>query len=466
MEFNGWPWASRWLVAAAALAAHGVRTDRVPAVALSFAALGLAVGIKVFALPVAAVLPPVAILLVRRQLRSARGLAWIAGGLLAATAVAAPWFAQTWQRTGHPFSPLPLELLGVTLGQTNDAMRWYIDRPEIDSSGFAEEIAAAARMFGLPGFADRAEPTLGIFTLIPVLLFIPGLIGLARTRWRAAVIVIVVSAPILLSFYGDGLRATRLVWAAVSGRYLLGAIAPIVLVAFAAGRPGGIYRRLYGGLLATGAGVLFIASDLAAWRSIEAIPAFAAASAVVALYLGARNISALKGRRVAIIATLLACTAPFAIDAYRVATRSAALRESVVLHPSPRYLIPALEAIEDSPSPHTIAMTSGPARDADNWLIYPLLGRQLENTVTYVPITADGSTPGFSRYDEVIAAGDFQAWWDRLDERGVTDVFCFSPRSLELIWMERRPELFQRVVGNGRDWGLYRIARRASSRAP
>ena len=39
----------------------------------------------------------------------------------------------------------------------------------------------------------------------------------------------------------------------------------------------------------------------------------------------------------------------------------------------------------------------------------------------------------------------------------MTEIMAFGPPSLELYWMESNPQLFERLAGNGSDWGLYRM---------
>ena len=113
-------------VSACAFAVHAVRTGRAESGFLCLLALGVASGIKIFAAPVALLL---ALVLVARGRHEARTRIWLGAGALAGALAVLPWLVRTWQLTGHPLSPLPVEFAGVELGVANDALRWYIYHP-------------------------------------------------------------------------------------------------------------------------------------------------------------------------------------------------------------------------------------------------------------------------------------------------------------------------------------------------
>ena len=105
---------------------------------------------------------------------------------------------------------------------------------------------------------------------------------------------------------------------------------------------------------------------------------------------------------------------------------------------------------------HSIAITSGSHHDADNWYMYYFLGRRLQNRLHYVPISTSGNFIAFGSDGERRRSGDYAAWVDRLASDGVSYVVSFQPRSVELDWMESRPQLFERLEGAPRAWGLFR----------
>ena len=155
--------------------------------------------------------------------------------------------------TGLPLSPLPITVAGLKLGEVNDALRWYMHHPEIDGLGWRQELNALGRMIGLPWMVPREEPSLGMFVLAPFFLYIWALIRSARRDWKVAGLSVLFVAPLLLSFYGAETRNARLIWAEVSGRYVLGAVGVMLVYSFVSRRPG-IGQRVYGGLLLLGLG--------------------------------------------------------------------------------------------------------------------------------------------------------------------------------------------------------------------
>ncbi len=454
------------IVSAAALFAAALRRERSGALPFGFAALGLAVGTKTFALPVAAMSTVVVLFLIGRRLTLPRFRRATLLGLTAAAIVAAPTFVSAWLLTGYPLSPLPVEILGVTLGQANDAMDWYMNRPELVGAGIDRELGSLAQMFGFPGAAPWSEPTLGMFTLLPIGLGAIGFVSLFRRRPAVAALGAAIVLPLAFSLFGGGMRTTRLIWGVVSGRYVLAAVAVLVVVSFAlwSGR-----RIATAYLLAlTGcAGLLLGLSVVQGWQSFESIPA-----AGVGILLAAGAFQWSRGTRrwgrvdglTTIVVLLFAMVA---LTYFRDQTRPFAFRESVSLHPSPRYFVDAIDHLDKRIEPTRIAVTSGPAQNADNVFYYPLLGTRLQHRIAYFTPTTSGAPADPRRPGDEHARGAYRAWRDRMSEAGITHVFSFSPASVELRWMEIRSPAFLRLAGDGEQWGLYEIRTpRAHDRQP
>jgi len=89
--------------------------------------------------------------------------------------------------------------------------------------------------------------------------------------------------------------------------------------------------------------------------------------------------------------------------------------------------------------------------------MYYFMGKDLQNTLHYLPISTDGSIipfgPDTRRQDE----GDVEAWLGRIEVQEISHVFSFFPSSLELGWMQARPGRFLRLNGNDQHWALYRV---------
>jgi len=446
------------LIGALVLLLASVEQDRPPATLLALMALGVALGIKVFAAPVVLLLVPVLPLVHGRRFWQPRWLGWTAAGTVAAGLAAAPWWLRNIRLTGYPLSPLPITIGGLPLGRANEALAWYLTRPRWVDAGWGDELMALGRMFGFPGLTPLAEPTLGALTVVPVVLGAAALLWMARTQWRRALLVTASAAPLWIAFYGEGLRVTRLQWASVSGRYLLAAVAVGVVASLTWWTGSGWARRAYHGLLLLGAAALVALSDVRGWQGFEVLPGLgcvglAALGAVVGRRVRAWSLRS-QGRWAAgVLAVLLALGA---LQAYRDATRETALRTSVALHPSPRYWVTAALAVDTPRTARRIAVTAGAAQDADNWMLYPFLGSRLQNELLYVPVTEDGTLVEPAPGNDPAGAASFSAWLQRLADLEVTEIISFRPASLELAWMELRPDRFERIAGDRRSWGLYR----------
>jgi hypothetical protein len=138
--------------------------------------------------------------------------------------------------------------------------------------------------------------------------------------------------------------------------------------------------------------------------------------------------------------------------------RSELARVGFVRAPVEPYWLGASILVDQPNRPQRIAVTSGPWVMADNWFVYPFLGRRLQNEVFYVPVARDGAIRHFGSpavNEEYLLAADFSSWLTRLRRERVTHVMSFSPASVELGWMESHPELFVRLNGGAGDWGLF-----------
>ena len=163
------------------------------ALVLGAGALGVAAATKFPMIPLSGA---IAIVLVVRAVTAKRHAA--AGAAVAAFAVAvAPWMFQTLWRTGLPFSPVPVKVAGITLGEPSLELKWYMDRPALRPYAFEDELAALKRVFSRPGTDTQA---LGLLAAVPLGLSFVGFRRLAR-RSRAGLVLIAVAIVVNLASY-------------------------------------------------------------------------------------------------------------------------------------------------------------------------------------------------------------------------------------------------------------------------
>lgn len=105
---------------------------------------------------------------------------------------------------------------------------------------------------------------------------------------------------------------------------------------------------------------------------------------------------------------------------------------------------PAWVYCDDLEKPRRIAFSTG----WDDMLGYKwysafLLGRKLQNFLTYLPITKNGEILEYGDPALVAQKADFDAWRERLRERRIDTVVLFPPFPPEHDWVIARPDLFQ-----------------------
>jgi hypothetical protein len=146
-------------------------------------------------------------------------------------------------------------------------------------------------------------------------------------------------------------------------------------------------------------------------------------------------------------------------DALQTRIRYPLLESTRHHHVFPRYWRQAAARLDEPGVTHRIAITAGPHQDGDNWHSYFFLGRRLQNTLHYIPVSQNGAILHFGPKGQRTRRADESAWLARIAERDISEVVSLRPRSLEQDWMEARPERFRKLAG-GPDWGLFRITAR------
>jgi hypothetical protein len=124
-----------------------------------------------------------------------------------------------------------------------------------------------------------------------------------------------------------------------------------------------------------------------------------------------------------------------------------------------KYWLESAETVDSPDHPHIIAVTNGPLQTVDDQSLYFFFGRALQNQLIYVSPAADGRVHDFGRTIDEYPDPSEDAWWRRLAESRADYVLSLWPASLELRWMEARPDRATRVFGETDDWGLFALRR-------
>jgi len=446
-----------WMIISAwAMAGRFLQRGSLGAYYLAAGAAGVAAGIKFTFLPASLLtLAALAAGMMAHPSPPRGRLLHLAAGAGLFAVILLPWLWATVQLTGLPFSPFPVKLLGVSLGRTPPEVELYVFRPDLEAAS-PSELALLLRSL----FEERMGP--GMTTMIAV--------GASLAAWpllwrRHARLVLFLGLAIVaswLTFFVPGLSVARRFFSSSAVRYLLPALVPSVVLSAGLCRARSRLGRVYLLFLIAGSFFQLLLYLPYGWSS--------ACAAGLALLIVTFGLVGFVGRQVfrslrpgpfrfaALAAT--GVVALFCLGEIRDELRFDLYRRDFVIHPFHRYWLDAARALDSPAQKHRIAITSGPHEDLDNWLVYPFLGRALQNDVVYVPPSRDGAVHHFGRSDanaEYARSADFASWKSRLLERGVTDVVSFRPASVELGWMESHPQQFQRRAGDAGDWGVFAV---------
>ena len=444
-------------LAAAAFAVGFIRRAVPSHALLALAAGGLAAGIKLTgSMPVALFAAAVVgVALLSPKHRTRRMPPVLALGCALAAAPVAPWLWQAYRDTGHPFSPVPLEILGVKLGAASAQMQWFRMRDLSAAYTWDGEIEVLRKIFTHPG--DRSEG-LGLLSALP-LVFVPAGLWLGTRRQRGTLTLLSLAmVSVAAMFYLPLFSALRLHWSANCSRFLL----TIVLLALPISllwcprfpRAGAAYL----GALSCAAGFYAIAFADFGWAPFES--SLLIWSAATVAFIATVTVWCARRRPSLLVPSLLVLSiaATWLLNERRIELRYTAVRQSVQLHPVPRYWVHGAMKLDDPSEPRRIAVTAGPNHGPAAWLSYFYLGRSFQNRLVYVPISTDGEIIHFGPNDLRRARGSAEAWIRRLDEERITDVVSLIPTSVEQSWMEAMPRRFAKIAGDER-WGVFRVLR-------
>jgi hypothetical protein len=434
-----------YLTAATTFALRHLRRGEAPWAVLAAMAAGLAAGSKLTAVSLLAVF--LAAIVLRTWRGDGRTAALRVGtlALVLALSTGAPGYLRAWLETGHPFSPYSVRVAGIVLGDSPDA-DWYNQRkPPVEPYTLAAEWPALCSMFH-----DPFSNTLGPFAALPLLILPASLAWLWRRHRGQALLVGMLIAAAVQTYVSPQYAVVRLGWARMGGRYFLHPIALAVALALAA---------FPGGPLAT---VLVVAAVLSVWFH-GALYWTGLELTLVGCYLAVLAVAAWLAGRFSGRARILASAALALVclglgQAGRQLFRYDLAANATVMHEAMRFPTDVLTTL-DGPTARTVAFTSGPHQQADNWFVYPFLGSHLQNTPVYVPISRSGRLvphpdPAY------LTDTDVDACLTRLQAQRVDAVVSFSPAGPELAWMEARPAAFIRLSGDGQDWGVYELTPR------
>jgi hypothetical protein len=431
---------------------------------LCLLAVGLASGVKLTAVPFAAA-TVVALLwsVIAHADNRARRIRMFGVGCMAGLLIVTPWLVSNLMDTGFPLR-MPMTVAGLQLGAENAAFTWYQDRV-LSAYTLRAEFDALAKLFPLPNVNEShlSALTLPAFLLAPV-----GFFQLFRTRRDlrgGLLLTLALCGAILMAFYHSSFSFSRLEFTWVNARFLMPVAYVALPLAMAALPKQGRPRDVFGWALVAASFVHFgffapmrftlPSAELIAIGGLVGIGCAAGAAFALHSWL-VRKVLPPSVAIVVLIACLMAGATGLS-QLRDLDQRYLLLANRNVSADVFRYWWQAAYLVEADGAPARVALTAGPRQDADNWLMYYFLGRNLQNTLHYIPISADGSIIPFGPKLMRQTHGDYAAWISRIEESEITHVFSFFPTSVELGWMDARPDRFTRLVGDAEYWALFQV---------
>lgn len=429
-------------------------------VLIAFLALGCALGTKLTAVPV--VVLGITLWLLSCKVRHAamwKHATSLVIGLILAAAVSAPWYLRAWVDHNSPTYPFPIHALGRTIFAGSTAMT------DMLTSKLA--LVAARPEFAVVHSVAPLLPNV----LTPGLLAFVSLIALPfgmRRCWRpglrlATIVMLMCVAVSLAGYYCKQMDAFRLYWPAVSSRFLVFPLAILLLwTAAALEAPGGFSSRLYFLVIIIFAiNLVFIfPMGFAGTQLLLVIGVTCGLACVGWLLLALVRRTKHARPNLPIAAGVLCLLAGLSVlpglDHLRSKWRYAFLADAYELHQFRRQGLRAWQFCDQPSRPRRIAFTAGWDGTGHNWFWYPLMGRYLQNVVTYVPVTRDGTVIDYARAEQLAEQADFRSWLGNLLQQRVDTIVCLPPEPVESQWLRRHGDLFVRLAGDDQA-GVYEL---------
>ncbi len=409
-------------------------------------AMGAALSVKIFALggAIGAI-----VMLSGRSLSSRRILPALL--VTAATAVTGfPHYIDLYMRFGSPTWPLPLGLPGVPLfpgSRPFAEMLAYLavvaDR-QVSGGSLPYEIGWLAKWF----FGFGPVP-IGPTALVGAVLAPIGLWNVwnRSSRGFAAFAGLMLAAS-LAGLAGAGMWKFHVIFASVNARLNTFPAALLVLLGAIALERWREETRTVGLAAMAGLGILgFLVSFPVTWST--GFPGFDICLMmlpVIAFLCPAMCLPPFPGigRRLVTAGSAVLIIGLTFLPALKDMLRPTQLMSAFEGYDMDRTTSPAWGYCDDLAKPRRIAFSTGwDGMLGYKWYAAYLMGRRLQNHLTYVPITKSGGVIEYNDTNRIREEADFDAWRRRLSEQRIDTVVLFLPYPPEYDWVVARPDLFE-----------------------
>lgn len=390
---------------------------------LFFISLGIAISIKV------SILPGAVILLISFFIISLKNLKAVILPFFLFLLTFSFWIFENIKFTGYPLGYFPLKIMNLELGKETEAYKWYIHRDELKYSNLKDEIHSFFYLFGLP-FKSFG---IGFFSFIPLIIYFALFKKFFKENNFFYIVMILFFLSFFILYFHPNFKVVRILWYKVNGRIFLPYFAPIFLLTLR------LEKKFYGYFLFFSSLLNLIACLFYGWSIIE----FFILPFLFFIFL----IFLVKPKYILIILLFL-------ILIIKIEFRNYFINNSIVFHPIPSEWKEFVEILDTKES-KKIAITSGPCQNNDNWFLFYIFGKNLQNEIFYIPPTLSGKVIDFDEEYTIKKYANFESWYSRLKRKGITHILSFYPPSIEIEWMSKRPEKFKMLAGQRKSYGLF-----------
>ncbi|HOY66322.1 MAG TPA: glycosyltransferase family 39 protein [Candidatus Ozemobacteraceae bacterium] len=432
------------LVAASLFFLDAWRTDAAAPAFLCGIALGCGLAIKIFAL---AGVGAVAVVFLLRWIRPGPRPLWPLAALL--TGMAALGFRHyglLYARFGSPTWPLPLGLPGLPIFAGSAAwaekLRHLAETTDATISGGSLWREIAWYITWYFGFKPVSIGPTGFVALV---LAPAGLVTVWKRVSRGfAIYLSLVLAASAAALFGSGMWKFHVIFASVNARLNTLPFALLILLAFLSlERWEAAPRRLVTGLLVLLSVIAATGSLVSTWTTgFPTLDGVLLLLPPLAALLPIRKISINISARLLAVAACGLFLLLILLQPAKAAMRPRQLLAAHEGYELGREASRAWVVCDDPARPRRIAFSAGWGPIGYDWSWAPLLGRNLQNHVTYLPITASGAVIEYDDPARLAREASFDAWLGRLRERRIDTVVLFPPFPPEHGWVNAHPNLF------------------------
>ncbi|HEY9070813.1 MAG TPA: glycosyltransferase family 39 protein [Candidatus Ozemobacteraceae bacterium] len=423
------------------------RTGRTASAFLCGIALGCGLAIKIFALAGAGA--AILLFLLRYAVPGSRPRA--ARPLLAmAAAMALIGFRQyilMYIKFGSPTWPLPLGLPGLPVFTGSHAwaekLRHLADATDATISGGSlwREIA-----WYITWYFGFKPVSIGPIGFVALFLAPAGLLAVWNRVSRGfAVYLALVFAASAAALVGSGMWKFHVIFASVNARLNALPFTLLILLAFLSlERWNDGPRRLVTGLLTLLSALAATVSLVSTWTTgFPLLDTALLLLPLIAALLPVRKISCRISIRAAAMSAIGLVLLLTVLQPLKAAMRPRQLLAAHEGYELGREMSPAWVLCDDPARPRRIGFSAGWGPVGYDWSWAPLLGRNLQNHVTYLPITASRTVIEYDDPTRVAREASFEAWLGRLREERIDTLVLFPPFPPEHDWVTAHPDLFQ-----------------------